>query len=91
MKRVQIGTDGYTYLFVPKLKKVQIGTTPFRGVPFVPWPKTIKLNQFRRQCGGIARTLWLPKMLMLLGVMPPQEVNPEGQQLRRNSITKKKL
>ena len=71
MKRVQIGTDGYTYLFVPELKKVQIGTTPFRDVPFVPWLKTIKLNQFRRECGGIARTLWRPTRLPPLGVMPP--------------------
>ena len=30
MMQVQIGTDGYTYLFVPEPKKVQIGTTPFR-------------------------------------------------------------
>ena len=78
VKRVQIGTDGYTYLFVPELKKVQIGTTPFRGVPFVPWPKTIKLNQFRRQCGAIARTLWLPKMLMLLGVQQPVRLRQQS-------------
>jgi hypothetical protein len=39
MNRVQIGTDRYKYPFVPNPKKVQIGTTPFRGVPFVPGPK----------------------------------------------------
>ncbi len=42
MNRVQVGTKGtdrYTYPFVPEPKKVQIGTTPFRGVPFVPRPK----------------------------------------------------
>ena len=32
------GTKRYTYPTVPKGKKVQIGTTPFRGVPFVPTP-----------------------------------------------------
>jgi hypothetical protein len=37
MSRVQIGTDRYMYPFVPKPKKVQIGTHLFRGVPFVPW------------------------------------------------------
>ena len=37
MSRVQTGTHRYTYLFVPNPQKVQIGTTPFRGVPFVPW------------------------------------------------------
>lgn len=36
MNRVQKGTDRYVYPFVPKPEKVQIGTTPFRGVPFVP-------------------------------------------------------
>ena len=36
MTEVQMGTNGYMYLFVPEPKKVQIGTTPFRGVPFVP-------------------------------------------------------
>ena len=41
MNEVQIGTDRYMYPFVPKPKKVQIGTTPFRGVPFVPRPKTV--------------------------------------------------
>lgn len=30
MSRVQIGTDRYMYPFVPKPKKVQIGTQPFR-------------------------------------------------------------
>jgi hypothetical protein len=30
VSRVQIGTDRYMYPFVPKPKKVQIGTTPFR-------------------------------------------------------------
>lgn len=39
MNRVQIGTGRYMYPVVPKPKKVQIGTTPFRGVPFVPGPK----------------------------------------------------
>lgn len=39
MSEVQ-GTDRYTYLFCTRLKKVQIGTTPFRGVPFVPRLKT---------------------------------------------------
>ena len=46
MTEVQIGTDGYTYLFVPEPKKVQIGTTPVRGVPFVPWLKTDTGSQF---------------------------------------------
>ena len=46
MKRVQIGTDGYMYLFVPEPKKVLIGTTPFRGVPFVPRLKTDTWSQF---------------------------------------------
>ncbi len=41
MKRIQIGTDRYTYPNVPKAKKVQIGTTPFRGVPFVPMPESL--------------------------------------------------
>lgn len=36
MSRVQIGTDRDKYPFVPWPQKVQIGTTPFRGVPFVP-------------------------------------------------------
>ena len=40
MNMVQIGTSWYTYLFVPSPYLVQIGTTPFRGVPFVPRPKT---------------------------------------------------
>lgn len=39
MNEVQIGTKRYTYPNVPTGKKVQIGTTPFRGVPFVPTPK----------------------------------------------------
>ena len=33
------GTKRYKYPTVPTGKKVQIGTTPFRGVPFVPIPK----------------------------------------------------
>ena len=33
------GTKRYKYPTVPTGKKVQIGTTPFRGVPFVPTPK----------------------------------------------------
>jgi|GEM_PF-2794160 len=33
------GTKRYKYQTVPTGKKVQIGTTPFRGVPFVPTPK----------------------------------------------------
>lgn len=33
------GTKRYKYPTVPTVKKVQIGTTPFRGVPFVPTPK----------------------------------------------------
>lgn len=37
----EVGTDRYMYPFVPKPEKVQIGTTPFRGVPFVPRPKTV--------------------------------------------------
>ena len=40
MSVVQIGTDWYAYLFVPAPYLVQIGTTPFRGVPFVPRLKT---------------------------------------------------
>ena len=40
MNMVQIGTDWYMYLTVPTGIKVQIGTTPFRGVPFVPRLKT---------------------------------------------------
>jgi len=40
MNMVQIGTDWYMYLTVPTGIKVQIGTTPFRGVPFVPSPST---------------------------------------------------
>jgi hypothetical protein len=46
MNMVQVGTDGYMYLFVPEPKKVQIGTTPFRGVPFVPRLKTDTGSQF---------------------------------------------
>ena len=39
---MNVGTNGtkrYKYPTVPTGKKVQIGTTPFRGVPFVPIPK----------------------------------------------------
>ncbi len=39
MSGVLIGTKGYKYPTVPTGKKVQIGTTPFRGVPVVPTPK----------------------------------------------------
>lgn len=39
MNEVQKGTKRYKYPTVPTGKKVQIGTTPFRGVPFVPTPK----------------------------------------------------
>ena len=36
MKAGTKGTKRYKYPTVPTGKKVQIGTTPFRGVPFVP-------------------------------------------------------
>ena len=38
MKLVQIGTVMNLYPFVPMPHRVHIGTTPFRGVPFVPEP-----------------------------------------------------
>ena len=43
------GTDRYRWVhvpFVPEPKKIQIGTTPFRGVPFVPRLKTDTGSQF---------------------------------------------
>ena len=46
MKLVQIGTVMNLYPFVPKPYRVQIGTTPFRGVPFVPRLKTDTWSQF---------------------------------------------
>ena len=39
MNEVQKGTKRYKYPTVPTGKKVQIGTAPFRGVPFVPTPQ----------------------------------------------------
>jgi len=45
MSRVQIGTERYKYPFVPAPKKVQTGTTPFRGVPFVPGLRRCKQSK----------------------------------------------
>ena len=36
MSKVQIGTGGYMYPFVPTVEKVQIGTPPFRVYLNVP-------------------------------------------------------
>ena len=45
MKLVQIGTDKNLYPFVPMPHRVQIGTTPFRGVPLVPEPDKYPLGE----------------------------------------------
>lgn len=59
MNVVQIGTSWYTYLCVPGMPLVRIGTTPFRDVPFVPRLKTDCVGWVfdRREAAALAEAL----------------------------------